>query len=186
MRLFAAIDIDPQVRGRIEAVQKQLARQLNLTGRDVKWVRPDQIHLTLKFLGEVRDASAGQVCDAVIRTAGRFHSFDFEVRGTGVFGRPARIVWAGGAPCPPLIELQAALENEFSRLGWQKENRPFTSHLTMCRVKSASAGYKLAEAIEAYKDEPFGLVSVSSIVLYHSRLDPAGPQYSVVCTGALK
>ncbi|MCI0499639.1 MAG: RNA 2',3'-cyclic phosphodiesterase [Planctomycetales bacterium] len=186
MRLFAAIDINPQVRGRIEQVQKQLARQLNLSGRDVKWVHPDQIHLTLKFLGEVRDTAVTQVCDAVTRTAGRFDGFEFQVRGAGVFGRPARVVWAGGAACAPLMELQAALENEFSRIGWEKENRPFAGHLTLCRVKNASAGRKLEDAIEAYRNELFGSVSVSQVVLYHSVLDSAGPQYSAVCTGKLK
>lgn len=184
--MFAAIDIDPQVRGRIEQVQKELDRQLNLSGRDVKWVHPDQIHLTLKFLGEVHDTAVTQVCDAVTRTASRFDGFDFEVRGAGVFGRPARVVWAGGTSCPPLLELQAAMENEFSRIGFEKENRPFACHLTMCRVKNASAGRKLEAAIETYRDELFGTVTVSQVVLYHSQLESTGPQYSVVCTGKLK
>ena len=70
MRLFVAIDINSQVRGRIEQVQRQLKQELGNAGRGVKWVRPEQIHLTLKFLGEVRDKMLTPPWDVVRRTAG--------------------------------------------------------------------------------------------------------------------
>ena len=111
-------------------------------------MHPEQVHLTLKFLGEVRDEMLTQVCDAVKRTAADNAGFDFEVKGLGVFGHPARIVWAGTGVCQPLVQLQADLENRFAELGWDKENRPFAGHLTICRVKNAQAGRQLAEAIE--------------------------------------
>jgi 2'-5' RNA ligase len=186
MRLFVAVDINSQVRDRIEQVQQYLKRELNLKGRDVKWVRPEQIHLTLKFLGEVRDAAITQVCDVVTRTAARCEGFEMQVQGLGVFGKPARVVWAGIEPCPALMTLQAELESEFEKIGWDKEGRAFAGHLTLCRVKNAAAGRKIAQAVEAVKDEIFGSVWVDQAVLYESRLSSDGPQYSVVCTAPLK
>lgn len=186
MRLFAAIDIEPQVLERIRQVQKCLREKTKLSGPEVKWVRPEQIHLTLKFLGEVRDEAIRAVCDVVTRTASRHEAFEFEVKGAGVFGRPARVVWAGMSPCPVLTALQRDLEAEFEKIGWPKENRAFTGHLTLCRVKSASAGNKLAAAIQEHENEVFGSVCADEVVLYDSKLSAGGPQYTAVCTGPLK
>jgi 2'-5' RNA ligase len=186
MRLFAAIDIDSQVREQIERIQQQLKRELNLKGREVKWVRPGQIHLTLKFLGEVPDDAITEVCEVVTQTAARHSGFDIQVRGVGVFGRPARVVWVGIEPCPELMKLQSELEREFEKIGWARESRAFAGHLTICRVKTSAAGKKLADAIEKWNDEIFGSVWVRQAVLYESRLSSAGPEYSVVCTAPMK
>jgi 2'-5' RNA ligase len=185
MRLFVAVDINSQIRERIEQVQRRLKKDLG-NDRGVTWVRPEQIHLTLKFLGEVRDAALTQVCDVVTRTAARYDGFEMQIRGLGVFGRPARVVWAGIEPCPPLMKLQADLESEFEKIGWAKENRAFAGHLTLCRVKSADAGRKLAGAIENAGEEIFGSVWVDQAVLYESRLHADGPEYSAICTAPMK
>ena len=186
MRLFVAIDIESHVRIRIKQIQNRLAQTPGLSDKQVKWVHPEQIHLTLKFLGDVKDSLLTQVCDIVQRTAAEHESFDFEVKGLGVFGRPARIVWAGTSDCQPLMQLQAQLENRFSEIGWTAENRPFAGHLTLCRVKNASAGRKLAEVVETCKNESLGLVSATEVVLYQSQLTSAGPLYTAVCRAALK
>ena len=186
MRLFVAVDIDSHIRDRIEQIQRQLQHDLNLRSREIKWVRPEQIHLTLKFLGEVRDEMLTKVCESVTQTAAECRNFDLHVQGMGVFGRPARVVWAGTEACPPLIKLQATLDGAFEKIGWDKEQRPFAGHLTMCRVKTAAAGKKLAAAIDPWKDEVFGTVWVDKVVLYESRLSSAGPEYSAVCTAPLK
>ncbi|MHC5082794.1 MAG: RNA 2',3'-cyclic phosphodiesterase [Planctomycetota bacterium] len=186
MRLFVAIDIARQVQERIGKLQQRLKRDLNLSGRDVKWVRPEQIHLTLKFLGQVEDNFVTQVCDVVKRTASECDEFDFQVKGTGVFGRPARVVWAGIEKCKPLQQLQATMEKEFESLGFLAEDRAFEGHLTLCRVKKTPAGRKLAEAMIEYADESFGSVCADSIVVYQSKLTSAGPEYSVVASAAMK
>lgn len=186
MRLFAAIDIESNVRQRIAEVQRRLQEHLNLSGRQVKWVEPENIHLTLKFLGEVPDDQVTKVCDAVRRTAGQFAAFDFEVKGVGAFGRPARIVWAGTSHSPQMFKLQSDLENEFEKLGWEKENRPFEGHLTLCRVKTAAAGVQLSNAAEAYKDEFFGSVTAGEVVLYQSHLGSKGPSYIPISKASLK
>ncbi|MCE5186030.1 MAG: RNA 2',3'-cyclic phosphodiesterase [Planctomycetaceae bacterium] len=186
MRLFAAIDIEEGVRQRIAAVQRQLQEELNLSHGQVKWVDPSQIHLTLKFLGEVADDQVVRVCDTLRRTAGQFAAFDFEVRGVGVFGKPARIVWAGTGECPALFQLQAEMEDQFEKLGWEKENRPFAGHLTVCRVKNISAGDRLAKAAAAYENHVFGTVSAGEVILYQSVLGSREPVYTPVSRASLK
>ena len=186
MRLFVAIDIASHVRVRIKQIQNRLAQELDLSSKQVKWVHPKQIHLTLKFLGDVADGSLTGVCDVVKRTTSEVESFDFEVKGLGVFGRPARIMWAGISNCSPLKQLQARLEGQFSGLGWAEENRPFAGHLTLCRVKNASAGRKLADCVGQYKNEPLGQVAAKEVVLYQSQLSSAGPLYTAICRAALK
>lgn len=186
MRLFVAMDIEPHVRIRIKQIQNRLRQELNLSDKQVKWVEPEQIHLTLKFLGDVNDASLTGVCDVVKRTASEFEEFDFEVKGVGVFGSPARVVWAGIADCPPMMQLQARLEEQFKELGFATENREFAGHLTLFRVKNIAAGRKLADAIEPYKGESLGLVGAREVVLYQSQLSSDGPLYTAICRAALK
>ena len=84
------------------------------------------------------------------------------------------------------MKLQAELENEFDALGWDKESRLFAGHLTLCRVKNAAAGRKLAQIVENADEENFGSVWIEQVVLYESRLSSDGPQYSAVCTAPLK
>ncbi|RKY12977.1 MAG: RNA 2',3'-cyclic phosphodiesterase [Planctomycetota bacterium] len=186
MRLFAAIDTESQVQDRIKYVQQHLKRELHLSGKEIKWVRPEQTHLTLKFLGEVPNSTIMPLCDVMTRTAAEYESFELRIQGLGVFGRPARVVWAGCEIPTELLNIQARLENEFEQIGWDKENRPFAGHLTIGRVKSAAAGHRLARAIQAYSDEYFGSVSVDQLCLYESQLSRTGPEYSAVCTASLK
>ena len=185
MRLFVAIDISRQVRNRIEQVQRRLQKECNLPDRAVKWVDPAQIHLTLKFMGEVDDRDVTSVCDAVTRTAAEFGPFEFEIKGLGAFGRPARVVWAGISRCEPLLALQAKLDRELTRLGGPIENRPFAGHLTLCRVKNTSAGRVLADAAADYDDEVFGTVAASEVIVYHSQLTGDGPIYTAASRTAL-
>ena len=186
MRLFAAIDIDPQVQDRIEHIQERLRRDLKLSGNEVRWVQPGQVHLTLKFLGEMRDNLITQVCDVVMRTATEYDDFNLQIQGLGVFGRPARVVWAGCEVPPELVKIQTRLENEFEKIGWDKEHRPFAGHLTICRVMSPAAGRSLAKAVESYADEVIGSVSVDRLVLYESQLSRTGPEYNAVCKASLR
>ncbi len=185
MRLFVAIDIDPQVRAGIEKIQRRLKRDLDLSDRSVKWVDPEHIHLTLKFLGEVDDRDVTSICDAVTRTTATFEPFDFQVKGLGVFGRPARVVWAGISLPAPLLRLQTELDRRLTELGGPMDHRSFAGHLTLCRVKNASAGHVLAEAVNDYAEAFFGTVGAGEVVVYHSHLSSRGPEYSVVSRAAM-
>jgi 2'-5' RNA ligase len=186
MRLFIAIDMDEAVLEHAAAMQKTLRKAVTLRSGEVKWVHPEQMHLTLKFLGPVEDDDVSRVCAAVQETANHYDAFELTCRSVGVFGHPARVVWAGIDGGPILKQMQHELDDRFTRAGWAAENRAFTAHLTLCRIKSASAGFALAAAIEPYSETLFGNVWVDSIVVYESRLSAAGPAYYVVSRSPLR
>ena len=186
MRLFVALDMDQAVLDRMADLQKTLRQATNPGAHEVKWVQPEQMHLTLKFLGPVEDDDVTHVCAIVQETANRYDAFELTCKGVGVFGRPARVVWAGVDGGQSLKKMQRELDERFTRAGWAAENRAFAAHLTLCRVKSAQAGFALASAIAPHEQEVFGDVWVDSVVVYESRLSSAGPEYRVVCRAPLK
>ena len=95
MRCFIAVDIDGGVRSGIADLQDELRRTADLKKSEVKWVDPGNIHLTLKFLGEVRDREISDVCRIVGEVAEKHKRFSVEIENVGTFGRPVRVVWAG-------------------------------------------------------------------------------------------
>lgn len=172
--------MDAAVLERAAVLQKTLRQTAGLDSRAVTWVRPEQMHLTLKFLGAVEDKDIARVCAIVQETAARVEAFEMTCRGVGVFGRPARVVWAGVDGGKPLELLQRELDERFTQAGWPAENRAFSAHLTLCRVKSAASGRVLAAAIAPFEKEVFGSVWADSVAVYESRLSSAGPEYGVV------
>jgi len=180
MRCFIAIDIPEEVRAELADLQKDLAGRVDIRKGDVKWVEPEGMHLTLKFLGEVPDKQIVEVCKVAKEVAGRYKAFDFAVREAGSFGgRSARVLWIGaGLECPELLELQQDLEDELAVAGWPKEGRQFSGHLTLCRIRNSKAGEKLGELIERYKDYDLGTVHAGSITVYESELTGQGPIYT--------
>ena len=182
MRVFIAIDIDEQIRETLGDLQQQLqskARLENVKKGDVKWVNPENVHLTLKFLGEIKDQQIVEVCDIVKDVAGRHGSFDIDVESVGHFGgRSARVLWVGaGQGNKNLLELQKDLDSQLARAGWPEETREFAGHLTLCRVRNPRAGVILAQISQDYEDIKLGVISADSVPVYQSRLTPAGPVY---------
>ena len=182
MRCFIAIDIDEPIRAELADLQEEIADGVDIRKGDVKWVRPEAMHLTLKFLGEIRDREIVDVCHVVETVAARHEAFDFAVKQVGHFGgHSARVLWVGaGLDCPELLELQADLEEELANAGWPKENRKFSGHLTLCRVRNTKAGVKLAGITEHYKDVDLGTVRCTSVCVYQSTLRPEGPMYTLL------
>ena len=96
MRLFIAIDIDDEVKNALSNLQKQVQNQVDIRKNDVKWVNPENIHLTLKFLGEVKDDKVPGLCNIIKDVAGQFENFDLEIQQLGYFGgKSARVLWIG-------------------------------------------------------------------------------------------
>ncbi len=180
MRCFIAIEIPEDIRAGLADLQKELAGKADVRKGDVKWVEPESMHLTLKFLGEVPDNQIAEVCNITKERAGRYQGFDFAVREAGSFGgRSARVLWVGaGLDCPELLELQQDLEDELADAGWPRENRQFSGHLTLCRIRTSKAGEKLGTLIEEYKDYDLGTVHAGSITVFESQLTPQGPLYT--------
>lgn len=179
MRCFLAIELPVEIRDQLAALQERLGDQ----ARGVRWTRVDQIHLTVKFLGEVPDRDIANICETASSIADRFEPFELEVAQAGCFPPrgPARIVWAG-MPNPPtaLIDCQRACEDEYAKLGFKAENRPFHPHLTIGRVKDPRASRDIRPAVENEQQFQAGLFLAEELVVFQSVLARSGPTYTVI------
>jgi 2'-5' RNA ligase len=186
MRCFVAIELDESIIEAAGDLQDELKEAADLERGDVKWVKPEGMHLTLKFLGEVGDAQVDEVCQAVDKVVTKHAGFRLEVEGAGCFGKPAKVFWMGVAKNEKLIAIQKDIEKALAKAGWPEEEHAFTSHLTLCRINGAFAGRKLAEIANDYKDTHFGSVQVDSVCMFESELGPAGPRYTLLKRCKLK
>ena len=182
MRCFIAIDIKEQIRAALGDLQREIARQADIKRAEVKWVRPEAMHLTLKFLGEIGDTQAVDVCNLVGDVVSQHQNFELEVQQVGFFGgRSARVLWVGaGRDCAALRQLQQDLEERLGAAGWPPEARKFTGHLTLCRVRNARAGARLAQMTGQYEDFRVGTMWADAVSVYQSQLTRQGPIYTVL------
>jgi len=187
MRCFIAIDITDSIRAGLAELQEELAGKVDIRKGDVKWVRPEAMHLTLKFLGEIRDADVVEVCNVVKDVAGRHQAFNVAVGRVGHFGgQSARVLWVGvGHGCDALQALHQDLETRLAESGWPKEARQFSAHLTLCRIRNARAGAKLARLTQDYKAFDLGTMQATAVRVYESQLTSGGPIYTCLGNYAL-
>lgn len=181
MRVFIAIDINEKIQKSIADLQKHLQNETSFA-KGVKWVRPDLMHLTLKFLGDVKDEILNDVCKMTGEVVEKYHSFNLDIEKAGHFGgKSARVLWVGtGDGSEKLRKIANELNEKLQQLGFAPETRGFTGHLTLCRIKNARAGYELAKAAGKYGDFVAGTVLVDKIVVYQSRLSSEGPTYTPI------
>lgn len=177
IRTFIAVELPEEVR-------ENLARQIGLFKNHaplVKWSRPDNLHLTLRFLGDVKEPDLEELFDAMENAVDGIQPFALEVLGTGAFPnwRHPRVVWAGcGEGAEDAIALAEAVENACVDLGYEKEHRPFQPHLTLGRVKQPADAMGLSEAVRGLEKKEFGYVDVDAVVVFMSSLRRTGPVYS--------
>lgn len=175
MRAFIALELTDGIRRSLA----ETIEDFKTGGADVRWVKPDSIHLTLKFLGDIEENLVPSLAAHLERAAGPFAPFSLHVAGTGIFpssGRP-RVIWAGIEGMGILEPLQRAVESEMEPLGFPREKRPFHPHLTLGRVRSASRLSPLLDRLKRQRDRRFGEMTVGGIVLFRSTLLPAGAVY---------
>ena len=165
----------------------KLLDELKSFGRDLKTVEPDNMHATLKFLGDTDENSVDDIRKAMEESVLGTPPIDVEFHGVGVFPNMGyiRVVWAGMNGAEPLVEIAKRLESSLSKLGFKKE-RPFSPHVTLARVKFLKDKKRMQELLRAHEDDDLGTARIERIVLKKSRLAPAGPTYSDVCEAALK
>jgi len=179
LRIFVAIELSEEVLAQARILLEDLGKEVPA----VRWARPESLHVTLKFLGEVGDERVDSIGEALDRAAagGGTSPFTFEVEGLGTFGerkRP-RVVWAGvrersGA----LSELYAAAESACVKLGFGAEDRPFHPHLTLARLKGPVP--RLGRALAKRSGVRFGSTEVRSFMLIRSELRPEGALYTTL------
>jgi 2'-5' RNA ligase len=182
MRCFIAIDIDEKIGSALSDLQQQLRDSVDVKKGDINWVNPDNIHLTLKFLGEIKDEKVAEICNIVKAVAGRHKSFELDIESVGHFGgKSPKVLWVGtGKGGENLLELQEDIEKSLALAGWPEETREFSGHLTLCRIRKPAAGMKLAQASEDYKDFKVGTLSADAVCVYQSELKPGGPVYTLL------
>jgi 2'-5' RNA ligase len=201
MRLFVAIDIGDDVRAAVAKLQQELkGRMKNQNG--LKWVKPELMHLTLKFLGEADENRIDEICAAVEIACADKKAFEFSLSVVGAFGRPAKVLWLGSEEISAeLAKLAADLEQALEELGFEKEVRPFSAHLTLARVRDNGVDKNLRQLLKNYtqvhpvRDTPKGdgrqgrpvsngvqipKISVDSVCLYKSQLTSDGPVYTLL------
>ncbi len=149
--------------------------------RDARWTRPEGIHLTLKFLGEISDAQTRQVVEALAQI-GPFEPLSVEVKGFGFFPRAnrPRVFWAGVTAPPGLAELAARVESHMEKNGFAREERTFSPHLTLARFQVPRPQPELEAAVAARAATPLGKFEASEFFLFESKLPPQGAQYRKV------
>jgi RNA 2',3'-cyclic 3'-phosphodiesterase len=184
-RTFVAVEISQAIRARAA----ELIAALGGTTADVKWVEPHNLHLTLKFLGEVHEREITDVCRAVQRGAAQIEPFELEVRGAGAFPTAARprTVWLGaGEGAEQMVTLHDRVEDPLADLGYRAEHRRFQSHLTIGRVRGAGPGIAdLGTLLQQNAQFTAGRMTVGKLTVFSSTLTSTGPIYEVLGTGPL-
>lgn len=184
MRCFVAIELPASVRARLAWLQTQLAD----LDRSIRWTRPEQVHLTVKFLGEVPESQVPQICRTTVEVAGQLAPIPLIVDGTGCFppGGPVRIVWAGiQGPPPELVTCHEAIERAFAQLGYPPEERAFRPHLTIGRSRDQRGARGVRDAIATAGDLGCPPFTAGELVVFQSVLGRSGPAYTRLVTAKL-
>ncbi|MGD2108158.1 MAG: RNA 2',3'-cyclic phosphodiesterase [Phycisphaerae bacterium] len=183
MRLFVAITLDEAVRNALGKVQNELRSRCE----GVRWVPVHQLHMTVKFLGDVPDRDVAGVSRAVAAAAEESKPFRLKIEGCGCFPErgSVRIVWAGAdEPTGALTQCVHAVEHKLEVAGFPRERRPFSPHLTIGRVREDRSYGRIRAAVDAHAFAA-NEQSVASLVLMSSVLSPKGPTYTPVSTANL-
>jgi 2'-5' RNA ligase len=184
MRCFVAVELDRALRAPLlDLLRQQLPRT-----RDVRWCTEQQLHVTLKFLGDVADGQLSAVCDAVEGAARSVAPFALHLSGLGCFPSPRspRVLWCGvedpAGGCARWLELADPL---FEELGFSREARAFHPHVTLGRSKGPGGGEVMRRVLGQLAVPPTPEMTVGQVVLFESRLSPRGAQYTARLTAPL-
>lgn len=177
IRTFIAAEIPDDVRA---GLSREMER-LRLSAPRIKWSHPDNLHLTFRFLGDVKENDLDELFDTVGDAVASLTPFALEVKGVGAFPnwRHPRVVWAGGGEgADDAVALAEAVEDACAELGYERERRPFRPHLTLGRVKLPADGYGLRDAVAGLEEKHFGYIDIDSVEVFMSTLRRTGPVYS--------
>ena len=185
-RIFVAVDISDEARGKAAAYIENLRTDFRAVR--VGWEKPEKLHLTLKFLGDADERQLSELKKIVAEISGEIKNFKLQILNTGVFpnARNPRVLWIDVRDeSKSLAKINTRLEAECEKIGFARERRNYVPHLTIGRVREPQRAKELAGKHLNNGFEPVGF-EVSEIVVYESKLLPAGSVYSVVLKQALK
>ena len=190
LRAFIALEIPAKVQKNIHHATSNLRSEI---GSLIRWIPAENVHLTLKFLGDISSANV-QFLTQMIRVEADAHKcFDIRLTGLGSFPSPKRprVIYIGIQAPAELEALQHAVESAAHRLGYVSEARSFSPHLTVGRVKnalriSATDQQNIRRALEKTKIDSLGTARVDSVHLYKSDLKPTGSVYTKIFSAPLK
>jgi len=189
IRAFIAIDLPLLLQ---ESLDKQTARLRQTLGDDaIRWVPPQNMHLTLKFLGSLPLSHLDFIKRMLAQSVDSNPQFDLQISGLGSFpnSKRPRVLWAGIHAPAGLASLQKTIEDGASRLGYNKEERPFSPHLTLGRVRqglSAQELHKVSTTFSAFQLGKIGTARVDSVYLYQSDLNSEGSVYTKLFSATLR
>ncbi len=176
MRSFIAIDIPDEIKGSM----KEVVQSLSAEAQGIRWVPVENIHLTLKFLGEVKEELIPEIQTRLQIIGKAQQPFNVEIRGAGAFPNLKRpnVLWIGIKRSEQLETLFREIDKSLSEMGFEREARGFSPHLTIGRVKDMRGIDPVLKELATYKDTFFGTIEVRQILLMKSTLKPSGAEYS--------
>lgn len=179
IRTFVAIELPPDIR---DALQRIINRLKSSAG-EVRWVKADLIHLTLKFLGDVEEGRIPDIAGCIERCVSGFSSFPLAVRGLGAFPGESspQVIWIAAADeTGSLAGLQRSIEAGLAHVGFAKEKRPFSPHLTLGRLRSPRGKEAARRGLAELQQADCGSFRADGVSLIKSDLTPNGPIYTVL------
>lgn len=184
-RTFCAIELPQEVRMQLRDHARRVREAV--PDASASWSKPENIHLTLKFFGNVPKDNLTPISNAAARVAGEFSSFQIRIGGTGVFPKASRpqVLWIGiEDPSGGLSELQRRFEEECAKEGFPKEERAYKPHLTIARIRRHDGARSLAET---HLQTKFGFteIRVSEFIVFRSELSPKGSRYTAISRNLL-
>ena len=188
IRAFIAIDLSPEIHQRLKEVLDNYREQLIKI--PIRWVVVTNIHLTLKFLGDVSLSNLNLLTDMIQAEVSSYHQFEISVGGSGAYpnNRQPRVIWVGVEAPQELVAILNGIENATARLGYAREERAFSPHLTLGRVSRNATSHDV-KAISQTLDQTrvgfLGATCVEKIHLYRSDLRPTGAVYTQIFSSAL-
>jgi len=184
VRTFVAVALPDELKASLVRVQQMLRPDL-----PASWSRPDTMHITLHFIGDVESRQAEHIAAALQETAAGFAPFVLRARGLGVFPNPRRprVLWVGIDDPEPLVDLQRALRDPLRGCGVTPDEKDYRPHLTLARFRKPLQRQPLSFLRVILRDEQrdLGDVTVTEVRLYRSELHPSGAVHTVLATAAL-
>ena len=154
----------------------------------IKWVEPDNLHITLKFIGVTSNQQIGMISNTLNEISASFNGFEIAVKKFGIFGKTSwpRVLWLGIEDGGKMESLASNINDHLFNYQIPKEEKKFSPHLTIARIKYFKSASRLADLIRDYSETEFQKSQVREIIFYESILQPSGPIYSVIKNFSLK